>query len=297
MAINTINQMVAAISAGQQYKYMWNKQTGPTTAYVAGRWYATETLAGSPPAETFAGSSASTAWPLDSSRVGWMPTGGTAGSVTPSVKNLTSIECVTSTATGVPSWLMLVDLLMVYPSIPLTASPTALTNVATLPRYTSGAGVMMFMELATSTGVAANLTLTYYNSAGVPVSHTTPGTIALNTATAVIPLIVHSGTSANNFGPFIPLAAGDSGVTSVTNVALSGTGAGTAHLFLCKPLVQIPLTQQYYPSGRDYVFNMPNLPVITEAAAAGAYLSFLLYAGAAVAQNAQFAAGLDYVWG
>jgi len=297
MAINTINQMVAAISAGQQFKYMWNKQTGPTTAYVAGRWYAMETLAGSPAAETFAGSSASTSWALDSSRVGWMPTGGTAGSVTPSIKNLTGIECVTSSSTGVPAWLMLVDLLMVYPSIPLTSSPTALTQSATLPRYTNGQGVMMFMELASSTGVANTLSLTYYNSAGVPVSHTTPGTINLNTATAYIPLLVHSGTSANNFGPFIPLAAGDSGVTSVTTVTLGGTGAGTAHLFLCKPLVQIPLTQQYYPSGRDFVFNMPTMPAITEAGAAGAYLGFLLYAGAAVATNSQFNATLDYVWG
>jgi hypothetical protein len=222
-----------------------------------------------------------------------MPTGGTSGAVSPSIKNLTGMECVTGSSTGVPSWLMLVDLLMVYPSIPLTSQPTALTNIVTLPRYVNGQGVMMFMELATSTGVAANLTLTYYNSAGVPVSHTTPGTVALNTATAVIPLVVNSGTLANNFGPFIPLAAGDTGVTSVTNVALSGTGAGTAHLFLCKPLVQIPLTQQYYPSGRDYVFNMPSMPQIVD----GAYLSFLVYAGAATAVSSQFNAALDFVWG
>ena len=298
MAINTLNQMYAAISAGQQYKYLWNKQTGPTTLYVAGRWYATETLAGSPAAETYAWAvTPSTSYAFDSSRVGWMPTGGTAGSVSPSVKNLTGIECVTSSSSGVPAWLLLVDMLLVYPSIPLSSTPTTLTTSATLPRYTNGQGVMMFMELASSTGVAQSLTLTYYNSAGSPVQHTTPGTIALNTASAFIPLIVHSGVAANNFGPFIPLAAGDSGVTSVSTVTLGGTGAGTAHLILCKPLAQIPLTQQYYPSGRDYVFNMPNMPVIQEAGAAGAYLGFLLYAGAGVAVNSQFNAALDYVWG
>ena len=241
--------------------------------------------------------SASTSYALNSSNVGWMPTGGAAGSVSPSIKNLTGIECVTGSSTGVPSWLLLVDMLMVYPAIPLTSSPTTLTQSATLPRYTNGQGVMMFLELASGTGVANTLSLTYYNSAGSPALHTTPGTINLNTATAFIPLIVNSGTSSNNFGPFIPLAAGDSGVTSVTTVTLGGTGAGTANLILCKPLVQIPLTQQYYPSGRDYVFNMPSMPVITEAGAAGAYLAFLLYAGAAVATNSQFYATMDYVWG
>lgn len=293
MAITSIDQIAAAISAGQQFKYVWNKQTGATTAYVAGRWYSMETLPGSPAAETYTTLTASTSYQLTGSNVGWMPTGGTAGAVSPLVKNLTGVECITSSSTGVPAWLMLVDMLMVYPNIPLTAGTTALTTNVALPRYANGQGVMMYLELSSSTGVAANLnsSFTYNNTASA--SHTVPGTVALNTASAFIPLVINSGTSANNFGPFLPLATGDTGVLSASSFGISATGAGTAHLILCKPLAQIPLTQQYYPSGRDFVFNMPSMPVIYD----GAYLNFLLYAGAGTATNSQFNATLDYVWG
>ena len=383
MAITTINGIVAALSAGQSYKYCYSKQTTNASALTVGRWYNLATLPGSPAADTFPGTTltavscvggngvvltntgtnwtvavatnvvtvdtitahnfvinqvvttnAAGNWLVNSfmggltfailttptthtftfaktqgnqgaitettaaanmtptNMIGCLPTGG-AVQAAGYTKYLTGIEASTAIATGVPVWLLLVDMLMYYPAIPVTtASLQTFVGSTTLPRYTSGNGVMMFLELATGTGDAANLSITYNNSALVPVSHTLPGTVAL-TASTIPAHILHSGVAVNNFGPFIPLATGDTGVTTATSLTLSGTGTGTANLVLCKPLAQIPLTTLGIASGRDLVFNMPNMPIIYD----GACLSFLLFAGGATVQYTNFQATLDFVWG
>ena len=229
---------------------------------------------------------------------GNMPTGGPVNAAG-YTKYLTGIEVSTGISTGVPCWLMLVDMLMYYPAISLnTTGAQSLLGSATLPRYTNGNGVQMFLELATGTGPssASTLTLSYYNSASPAVQHSVPATPALVNST-IATHIISSGTAINNFGPFLPLAAGDTGVTTATGtnnfqVSVSGSTT-TANLILCRPIAQIPLTTQYLASSRDLVFNMPSMPVIND----GACLSFLLFAGGAVANLTNFQATLDFVWG
>ena len=384
MAINTIDGIVAAISAGQTYKYLYNKQTTNATAFTAGRWYNLATLPGSPAADTFPGTAltatscvgtnavvmangsgnwtaavdgsnhvtidtisahnlapgqvfaTNSSWSTNTwmqslsaqvitatptthtftfnktqatqvatteagtsanitptNMTGCMPTGGVVNAAG-NTKYLVGIEASTAIATGVPSWLLLVDMLMYYPAIPLTtSSPQSLLGATTLPRYASGNGVMMFLELATTAGVAYNLSMSYYNT--TPVVHTLPGTVALTAATIPAHLI-HSGVAVNNFGPFLPLATGDTGVTTATYASgftLSGTGTGTANLVLCKPLAQIPITTLGVASGRDLVFNMPSMPIIYD----GACLSFLVFSGANTVQYTNFQCALDFVWG
>jgi len=345
MAISSLDDILKANAANQRFKFIWFKQV--PAACTIGKWFNTACWAGCPPAMIYpAGQFVSTNLNPQSAQCvadvspylyGTMPHG---GNVAPYTKYLTSVEVHATVATGVPTWLMLVDLLMYYPGISMTtggitsAAQQVMNNTVSLPRYTNGNGVMMFLEANVATGATASYIVqgsncinnsgtgngstsnvgTYYtNSSGsagqsVPGGDRAPGDIVLAAATAsphgiqvggiATPItgICHSGVTASyNFvSPFLQLAPGDTGVRSVYSLQISSTTAsGMAALVLCKPLVQIPLQQTLVPSGRDFVFNMPTLPVIYD----GACLAFLLYCGAATAQYCNLTAALDFVWG
>jgi hypothetical protein len=306
-----------AIADGQCYKTSWAKTGGST--YVAGFWYNTFALAGQPSAGSYTGS-ARTATPCYGSAGPW-------GAATPGkiscaenvgvsysgndwYKHVLSMEMSTVTATGAPAWLILIDMLMYYPSIDMNSgSQQAMTNVATLPRYTDGAGVKMFLEATTALGATpVNLSsaqtvpangFTYTDASGTPNSFL-PGTVAIGAAAGsrAAQSISHGGLAANTFGPFIPMAAGDTGVRSVENFQLTaGTGsASSAALVLCKPLATIPLISSTAPATtaavRDFIFNMPGFPQVHD----GACLSFIICPGAA-AVTATWQGILEFVWG
>ena len=310
MAISSIDDILKANALGNRCKYTWNKQTGGA-AYLAGRWYNTATLNGKPPPmlHTLGRPNAAMAMVADTTP-GIFGTIFHGGNVAPLSKYLTSIEVHSTTSTGITSWLMLVDILMTYPQLNMNStSQIALENVAALPRYADGKGVMMFLE-ATSTLGAANGVLhstgfTYTNSAGVS-GRNVPGTanapatggpLTFNLS-SIVPTIANSGVTAGaygfNFAPFFPLAAGDAGVRSVENFQLYiAMGASNAALVLCKPLAQVPVQNQYVPSGRDFVYNIPTMPRVYD----GACLAFLLFCGAAAASPTNFVATLNFVWG
>jgi len=298
MSIVSYDQVISNIAAGRSFKYVWNKQTG-LAAYTAGRWYDTASLAGSPTTSTYPGAALNAVQCLSnggSPMVGAMPI---YGDVAPTYeKYLLSGEAMTPVALGVPSWLLLVDLLLYYPGLDMNSGlQQNLVNGVTLPRYVDGKGVMMFLEAMATTGATPhNLHpsgFTYTNTTPTA-GRVIPGTVAC-TVSAIVPHIVYSGVAANNFGPFIPLQTGDQGVKSVEffQLSVASGSASTAVLVLCKPLVQIPLTTQFVSSGRDFVFNMPSLPRIYD----GACLAFLYFAGAATGASTNTYCTLDYVWG
>jgi hypothetical protein len=134
--------------------------------------------------------------------------------------------------------------------------------------------------------------MSYTNSASTA-GRTLPVTVSC-TASAITPHITHSGTAANNYGPFLPMASGDLGVQSVQSVQLSAaSGAGTAALVLYKPIFTIPLTTATVASERDFVNQIPSLPQIKD----GACLTWLLFSGAAVASSSNFYGSVEFGWG
>lgn len=274
---------------GKSLVMPWNKITG-AAAYAAGRWYNTFTLAGNPSAGSYTGTALAATQLSDATSGAWYH----GGNVSTDTKHLLNLEAVTAVATGVPSWLVLVDLLLYYPQINMnSATAQTLTNGATLPRYTSGAGVMAFLEITTTAGATAhNISMSYTNQAST--AGRALSTTVSCTASAIPPHITHSGTAAANFGPFLPLAAGDQGIQSVQSVTISAaSGAGQAALVLCKPLAKIPLTTVSVAGGRDFLFNMPSLPRIQD----GACLGFLIFTGGAVAASSNLYAMADVGWG
>jgi len=167
-----------------------------------------------------------------------------------------------------------------------------LTGTPTL-RYTNGVGVRAALVITTTAGATAhNLSMTYTNSASVG-SRTMPFTVSC-TASAITPHITHSGTAANNYGPFLPLASGDVGIESVQSVQLSASSlAGTAALVLYKPILTIPLVALGVATERDLLNQIPSLPQIKD----GACLTWLYFTGASTAANTNFYGALEVGWG
>lgn len=292
MAIQSIDNLYAANSAGQTARLDWNKITG-AAAYTAGRWYETFSLGGYPVA---------TAWPGtaracvnvsesvgDGTNIFGIPHGGDVSTL---IKNLITMGAMSTVATGVPATLKLVDLQCYWPGIALnSASLQTLTGTPTL-RHTAGKGCRLALAItATSGATAQNLNLSYTNQAGTT-GRTLPGTVAM-TASAIVPHIAHSGLAANNFGPELPMASGDTGVQNVASVTMSAINSGTACLLLYKVIADIQISISSLKSEKEFANQFPSLPIIPD----GACLGIILGAGANVASTTNFTGHLETVWG
>ena len=294
MGFASLDDFIGSVTVdGKFNRYDWNKITGGA-AYTAGRWYDLSGLAGNPPANAYSGTALNAQAPNDTSGFGMYH----GGNVSTETKHIINVAAMATAATGVPSILMLVDLCLYYPGLSMnSATAQTLTNTNTLTRYTSGAGLRSWVTIQTTSGATAhNLDNTagtgteYVNQAGSTKQH--PGTIAF-TASAITPHIAHSGTAANNFGPFLPLAAGDYGVRSYPRFKLSAaSGSGTAALCIGKPLATIPLTTTSVMTERDLMNQLPSLPQVQD----GACIVPLLYAGAAVAAATNFYGAVETAW-
>lgn len=295
MGFSSLDDFVTEVTNnGKFVRTDFVKQTG-AAAYAAGRWYDMSMLAGHPVANAFTGTALAAQTPNEASGFGISH----GGNVSTDTKHLINVAALANAATGVPAVIMLVDLCLYYPGINMNvATQQVLTNTNTLTRYTNGQGLRSWLTVTVGTGATAhNLDSTptsgteYVNQAGTTVQH--PGTIAM-TASAITPHIAHSGTAANNFGPFLPLAAGDSGIRRYTSFRLSAaSGSGTAALCIGRPLATIPLLTANVMTERDLMNQLPSLPKIED----GACIVPLLYTGAATAAATSFIGSIEAAWG
>lgn len=293
MGFLSVDDLVSEISSGKFNRADWNKITG-AAAYAAGRWYDFSQLNGTPVANAWAGTALN--WRTCDEATG----NGTqifgiqhGGNVSADTKHLLNASAITAVATGVPSQLMLVDMQGYFPGLSMnTLTAQNMVGTPTL-RYANGVGVRASLVIQTTSGATAhNVSMSYTNSAGTS-GRTLPVTVSC-TASAITPHITHSGTAANNYGPFLPMASGDLGVQSVQSVTLSAaSGAGTAALVLYRPLMTIPLTTLGVASERDFLNQIPSLPQVMD----GACLTWLYFAGAATAASTNFYGSLEQGWG
>jgi hypothetical protein len=287
-----MDDLVNEITSGKFNRTDWNKITGGTT-YTAGRWYDFSGLAGTPVANAFAGTAL--AWRTcdettgNGTQIFGLPHG---GNVSPDTKHVLNVSAITSVATGVPAQLMLVDLQGYWPGITNnSATAQTLTGTPSL-RYTNGAGCRLFwVQTAAAGATAQNIALSYSNT--VPTAgRTLPVTVAM-TASGIVGHISHSGTAANNYGPFLPLASGDTGVSTVATVTFSAANTGTGALCLARPLLTLPLTTVGVAAERDLLNQLPSLPRVMD----GACLTWLYFAGAATAASTNFYGAVEVGWG
>ena len=292
MPFSSMDDLVNEITSGKFNRADWNKITGGS-AYTAGRWYDFSGLNGTPVANAFAGTAL--AWRTcdeltgNGTQIFGLPHG---GNVSPDTKHVLNVSAITSVATGVPAQLMLVDLQGYWPGITNnSATAQTLTGTPSL-RYTNGAGCRLFwVQTAAAGATAQNIAMSYSNT--VPTAgRTLPVTVAM-TASGIVGHISHSGTAANNYGPFLPLASGDTGVSTVATVTFSAANTGTGALCLARPLLTLPLTTVSVAAERDLLNQLPSLPRVMD----GACLTWLYFAGAATGASTNFYGAVEVGWG
>jgi hypothetical protein len=292
MSFSSMDDLISEMTSGKTNRYEWNKLTG-AAAYTAGRWYDFSNLGGSPIANAWAGTALT--WRACDEATG----NGTQifgiphyGNVSPDTKHIINVMGVTAAATGVPSQLMLVDLQGYWPGI--NTNTTSLQTLSGTPslRYSNGAGCRLYFVQTVAAGATiANLSVSYTDQGGAAAA--LPYTVSM-TASATVGQISHSGIAGNNYGPFLPLADGDTGVQNVNSVTFSTVmGAGTGALCMARPLLTIPLVTAGIASERDLLNQLPSLPRVVD----GACLVWLYFAGAATAASSNFFGSLEYVWG
>ena len=190
------------------------------------------------------------------------------GDVAPATKVLRNISLMAPPATITPIQMYMLDYLMFYPLIDMDSTDEqTFINTVSLPRYTSGDNVKMFLVATNPYLGSAAFTINYVNQNGV---HKTSRLITSNVHT-YIGTVVHSGATAGVSGTFISLPDGD-GVRYVESITFMGPNGGLAALVLCKVLTTVT-SFSTAPSHCEWdcLLQKGELPVILD----GAYLNFI----------------------
>lgn len=145
-----------------------------------------------------------------------------------------------------------VDLLVCAGNIDSNSASAQTVNTTALNRYTSGSGVLAFLDVtsALSSG-AANITLNKYTNEAGTANRSSVANAAVTSAVAQ--RIPYSTCT-----PFFALQAGDSGMQSVEEITFSAAmgGTGKVALCLCKPLIWIPGLAAGMHAKRDDMSNI-----------------------------------------
>lgn len=299
MGFASQDALVSAISVdGQVGRIDYNKTTA--IAGVAGTWTDLGIATGSVPADTYPGTSLVYVPTSDAYAGGSVYHGGNVAAAT---KHFLNAGASVFAAAGAPWVLMCVDQVGYVPITGADVTGVGSRVITMTPldgtaRYPNGAGLRAYFSsrVAPTLGGPNLTTFTYTNQAG-----TTGRVLGVNVgfapaAGAVTGAIPHSGNAATRYGPFLPLAAGDFGISDFENFTLStGTaygGTGQLVLHLVKPLWQIPIPASGIMTERDFVNQLPSLPRIMD----GAHLRFLLFQTAATTTTSPVNVYADYAW-
>ena len=269
-----------------------------SAAQLAGSWTLLGGHAGYPPAATYTGADLTYVPTDDTWSEGTIYTG---GDVSPATKHfLTGGACAVAAA-GAPWYIMAVDLVGFVP-LSTTNVSTIGTKTVTMTaigataskgdRYANGAGLRMFVAVDTVMGAnAPTCIVNYLNTAGAAKATTT----FTSTASAPVGSLLNTGAAANKYNPFLPLAAGDTGVSDIVSVVWAGTAhaSGSVIVGLCKPLWSIPLPATGLYSKIDFVNSLPSMRKIPD----GANIQFLLFQTGATTSGGTVNVDFDYGYG
>lgn len=227
MAITTQDQLVAAMAAaapnGNRQPYI---KTALAGTFAAGDWVSLWTAPGQP------GAGAAPA-----STPGAVPTSATLGALPftdPTSGNSYLARLFASS--GVPGTLVLYDRLVGVGGLSATINTLQTIASAALTRPdANGINAEIWIEATTAIGTtASNLTITYTNQAGTT-GHTS----------IVTPMVVSKPIA---WAMQVPLAAGDTGVRSVTGVQLSAAmTTGAFNVVIARRIAEFPIPAANVP--------------------------------------------------
>jgi hypothetical protein len=173
-----------------------------------------------------------------------------------------TIQSVSAAAVGT---YILCDYVAFYSLIDMDVTdPQTLDNTITLPRYTDGNGVDMFLVSTNPFTGGQSFTVNYTDANGntydtVPMATPTTGNIGT----------IMNGTA---YGPFIPLGPAGKGVLRANSITFLGANGGLASLVLVKPIATIQINEITAPSE----FRLVGGPTIIPRIYDNAFLNFLV---------------------
>ncbi len=289
MALNSVRALAQSLDDDGKTWRQWLYKTGGPASFGAGRWGDLSMGAGIPKYNAYVGTQFEA-----TQRFGAANDGIYLG---PTMANgeeryLSSMLLQSSSTTLAPAFFLLCDYLLFYPLV--DGDDTAqqdLDNVAALPRYATGEGVRCMVVCTTPMVANAVLTVSYTNAAGVS-GRTSTSRLLFSTAVGCIVSAADSSGAAGSAAPFIPLAAGDTGIRSIESVTLTTPCGGFFALVLVKPLTQVVLRESSMPVEVQFV---PQHGCVVPKVYDGAYLNFIYLAG----QNGTavpLRGALDFAW-
>lgn len=269
-----------------------------SSAGTAGAWTLLAGHAGYPPAATFAGADLTYVPTDDTWNEGTIYTG---GNVDPATKHFTSAGAACVAAAGAPWYVMAIDLVGYVPLSGTNVSTTGTKTVTmtaigsgggTGDRYPNGQGLRLFVAADTALGANAPTCVINYLDTGGAAGATTTFT---STASMGIGQLLNTGAAANKYNPFLPLAAGDTGVSDIVSLVWSGTAhaSGTVIIGLCKPLWTVPVPATGLYNKVDFVNALPSMRKIPD----GANIQFLLFQTGATTSAGTINVDFDYAYG
>lgn len=269
-----------------------------SSAGTAGAWTLLAGHPGYPAAATFTGADLTYVPTDDTWSEGTIYTG---GNVSPGTKHFLTGGATAVAAAGSPWLIMAIDLVGFVPLSGTNVSTTGTKTVTmtaigsgggTGDRYANGEGLRMFVAADTAMGANAPTCIVNYLDTGGGAGATTTFT---STASMGIGQLLNSGAAANKYNPFLPLAAGDTGVSDIVSLVWAGTAhaSGTVIIGLCKPLWTIPIPASGLYSKMDFVNSLPSMRQIKD----GANIQWLLFQTGATTTGATVNVDFDYGYG
>lgn len=296
MGFSSADALYNAISVnGQTLAVPFTKtiMTGATSA--AGRWHECLSAGGTGGAMVLTGT-AGTGIACDATRVGALPIGPAVE--TTYTKHLLAMSVSTPSTTLAPAYIMLTDIIHIYPSLVLVTTPSTLSNHPTWTgtgdtRMTNAKGVQLSALLTTASSAAGQITPTYVdqdNNAAQATARSMHGPVAAHPAGA---LFGDTGVTATPGGPVAPLGVGDYGVRQVNSYAINtGATGGTGCFILHRPLCTIPLLAANTPTERDFTTGPFRLPRVYDNACLGLFVMI----GGALTTNQIIEGELVFGW-
>ena len=291
MAFTGYDSVIAAKVAGKSRRINFNRTvvTGATSA--AGRWHEMLSGAGTGGSMVLTGT-AGAGIVCNKSTAGALPIG---PDVATDLRYLLKAMAVTGGATLAPATILLTDIIHIYPSCVLTGTPTTLSNHPTWTgtgdtRMTNAQGVQCSLVVTTAiTSGNGQITPTYVdqdsNSQAAPSSLYAPAT-----ATPIGALYGQTTTAVTVGGPYMPLAAGDSGVRQITSYTINtGATSGVGAFILHRPIEEIPLAAANVPGMLEWMLG--------ERIYDDACLGMFIQIGGAATVGQQVTGSFGTVWG
>jgi hypothetical protein len=292
MAFSGVDSIVSAKTAGQRALSPFNRTvvTGATSA--AGRWHEMLSGGGTGGPMTLTGA-AGVGIVCNSATAGGIPIG---ANVSPNNRHLQELLGLTGGATIAPGLVLLSDIIHIYPSCVLTGAPTALSNHPSWTgtgdtRMTNARGVMCSLVVTTA-GTAGNGSITpTYVDQDANAAQASPRALQAPVATAPAGCLYgDTGVAVTVGGPYMPLAATDTGVRQISSYAINtGLTTGVGAFVLHRPIALIPLVAANIAGAREWILG--------ERIFDDACLGMFAQIGGAATTGQTISGHLDTVWG